>query len=285
MKKYFSIILTLLLIFNVTIVSAKAKKKQKAAGFKWQHIEKGLSAAVVKAPKITRISDSKVTILKIDPKYFKFDIISATEHDSLQRSVKEWSEMKGLVAAINAGMYGLDRHLLNMGYMKNFNHVNNPNFKDNYKAMAVFNPIDSTLPLFQIVDLTNQSFDTYKDKYNSCTQCMRMIDNNGKPVEWIQKHKMRCSMVVLAVDKDGNALFIFTRTPYTPNEFSKFLLSLPIGIHSAMYLEGGPEASLYVNSGDTVIEKFGSYVSRTYAHDRNDKFRKMPNVIGIRRKS
>jgi len=86
MKKYFKGILILCLIFTVTVVSAK--KKQKAAGFKWQHIEKGLSVAVVNAPKITRISDSKVTILKIDPKYFKFDIISATEHDSLLRTVK-----------------------------------------------------------------------------------------------------------------------------------------------------------------------------------------------------
>jgi hypothetical protein len=283
MKKYFSIILTLCLIFTVTVASAK--KKPKAVGFKWQHIEKGLSAAVVNAPKITRISDSKVTILKIDPKFFKFELVAATEHDSLQRSVKEWSEMKGLVAAINAGMYGLDRHLLNMGYMKNYNHVNNPKIKDNYKAMAVFNPVENTLPPFQIIDLANQDWNNYKNSYNSFSQCMRMIDNKGKAVEWIQKYKMRCSMSVLAVDKDGNVLFIFTRTPYTPNEFSKFLLSLPIGIHSAMYLEGGPEASLYVNTGNTVIEKFGSYVSRTYAHDRNDKFRKMPNVIGIRRKS
>ena len=47
MKKYFKGILILCLIFTVTLVSAK--KKQKAVGFKWQHIEKGLSAADLQA--------------------------------------------------------------------------------------------------------------------------------------------------------------------------------------------------------------------------------------------
>jgi len=51
-----------------------------------------------------------------------------------------------------------------------------------------------------------------------------------------------------------------------------------------VYLEGGPEASLYINSGDTIIPKIGSYVSKTYARDDNDHFWKVPNVIGIVKK-
>ncbi|MFZ4739680.1 MAG: hypothetical protein ACOYLE_00770 [Bacteroidales bacterium] len=61
------------------------------------------------------------------------------------------------------------------------------------------------------------------------------------------------------------------------------MLRLPADIQTAMYLEGGPESSLYMNNGEMVVEKIGSYVSRTFAHDRNNEFRKMPNVIGIRR--
>ena len=98
------------------------------------------------------------------------------------------------------------------------------------------------------------------------------------------KGKMRSSMVVLGVDKKGNVLFIFSRSPYTPNEFSKILLKAPIQIQSAMYLEGGPESSLNLNNGEIIVEKIGSYVSRTFAHDKNQQFRKMPNVIGIKRK-
>lgn len=274
------IYLLLLLIF-INQYLAFAKNPQNT--IQWKTLEKGLYLAEVKAPRITRISDSKLTILKIDPKFFSFHLLTASEHDSLQRSVKEWSELGGLIAAINAGMYGGKSRISNVGYMKNYNHINNPNLKPNYFAIAAFNPIDSTLPPFKIIDLQNENWEFYKDKYQSFSQSMRMIDMNRKPLDWIQKRKMRSSMVVLATDKKGNVLFIFTRSPYTPNEFIKLMLKLPADIQTAMYLEGGPESSLYMNNGEMVVEKIGSYVSRTFAHDRNNELRKMPNVIGIRR--
>ncbi len=278
MKKYIPLIFFLILIFQLLAVAETPPK-----AIHWRTLEKGLYLAEVMAPRITHISDAKVTILKIDPKFFSFHLLTASEHDSLQHSVKEWSEIGGLIAAINAGMYGGASHISNVGYMKNFMHINNPDLKPNYFAVAAFNPLDTTLPPFKIIDLQNESWETYKDKYQSFSQSMRMIDNNRKPLDWIQKRKMRCSMVVLAIDKKGNVLFIFTRSPYTPNEFIHFMLKLPADIQTAMYLEGGPESSLYLNNGVAVVEKIGSYVSRTFAHDRNSVFRKMPNVIGIRR--
>lgn len=250
----------------------------------WKTIEKGLYLSELKAPKITRIGDSKITILKIDPKYFSFQLVAASEYDSLQRTVKEWCELKGMIAAINAGMYGGKSRISNVGFMKNINHINNPDFKENYKAIAAFNPVDETLPPFKIIDTENENWENYKDKYLSFSQSMRMIDSQTKPMFWKQKRKMRSSMVVLGTDKKGNVLFIFTRSPFTPNEFSKILLKAPIQIQTAMYLEGGPESSLYVNNGETIVERIGSYVSRTFAHDKNNEFRKMPNVIGIKRK-
>ena len=152
----------LFLLIFISQYLAFAEKVPKI--IQWKTIEKGLCIAEVRAPRITRISDAKVTILKIDPKYFSFHLVTASEHDSLQRSVKEWSEMSGLIAAINAGMYGGVNHICNVGYMKNYNHLNNPNLKPNYLAIAAFNPIDSTLPPFKIIDLQNEKWETYKDK-------------------------------------------------------------------------------------------------------------------------
>ena len=76
--------------------------------------------------------------------------------------------------------------------------------------------------------------------------------------------------------------FIFSRSPYTHNQMIAFMGEFPEKIHSAIYLEGGPETSLYIDLGDHCIEKIGSYVSQTYAHDRNADFWELPNVIGIR---
>jgi hypothetical protein len=61
----------------------------------------------------------------------------------------------------------------------------------------------------------------------------------------------------------------------------EFMRSFPFRLTHAIYLEGGPETSLYITVGNTVIQKIGSYVSDTYPNDDNDHFWKLPNVIGI----
>jgi hypothetical protein len=61
-----------------------------------------------------------------------------------------------------------------------------------------------------------------------------------------------------------------------------FVVSLIPDMRTTVYLEGGPEASLYVQTSDTIITKIGSYVSSTYENDKNDHFWKIPNVISIK---
>ena len=95
-----------------------------------------------------------------------------------------------------------------------------------------------------------------------------MIDCNQKNT-W-GKQERKWSMIVIGIDKKGNALFIFTRTPYSVYDFINILLSLPISIHKAMYLEGGPEASIYINHNGIEIRKFGSYETGFVENDNND---------------
>ena len=98
---------------------------------------------------------------------------------------------------------------------------------------------------------------------------------------WDKRPGQSCSMVVGATDITGNIFFIFTRSPYTHQKMIDFIIQLIPDIRTTVYLEGGPEASLYVQTNDTIISKIGSYVSKTYANDKNDHFWKIPNVIGI----
>ena len=53
-------------------------------------------------------------------------------------------------------------------------------------------------------------------------------------------------------------------------------------LRNAIYLEGGPETSLYIDINDIRIEKIGSYVSQTYPTDDNNNFWELPNIIGIK---
>lgn len=250
----------------------------------WQELERGLFYAEFDAPQKSKVNDSKLSILKIDPKYFSFELLAASEHDSLRRTVEQWSNDFNLAAVVNAGMFNLSDHITGTGYLCNYSHVNNGKIRENFRAMAMFNPKSSVYPAMNIVDMEIENWEEIRENYNSAFQCIRMIDCNQKHVLWKPRIPISSSMCVLATDIKGNILFVFSRSPYTANNMSIMLLSLPLHIYSAMYLEGGPEASLYVSAGDTIIGKIGSWVSRTYPNDENDHFWELPNVIGVKRK-
>ena len=251
----------------------------------WQKVDEGLYFAEIDAPVKSNINDSKITFLKIDPSKYKFEIATASQNKCKPKPLNEWCADKNLIAGVNATMFSLrDRKKAN-GYLCNYKHKNNGKLKGGYGAMAAFNPKkDKTVPPFQIVEICSPDWQKLEPSYNCFAQSIRMIDCNSQKVEWKSKPNMRSSMTVLAADKDGNALFIFVRSPYTANQISDMLLALPLNIKNAMYLDGGPEASFYLCHNGFEICKYGCYVTDTYEKDDNDYYWSIPNIIGISKK-
>jgi len=277
----------LIALFAVVLfVSGKSPVKDSdPPKIQWKTLDAGLEFAELNGPHTSKFSDSKVSVLKINPKYFDFKLVLAKEFDSTQKTIKQWCDTMKLTAGINAGMYSLKDHKSATGFMQNYNHFNNPAFKGGFNAMAVFNPKSDSLPAFQIIDMVEQDWQSISKHYNSCFTSIRMIDNERNGIYWKKKPILKCSMTVLALDKAGNVLFLFCRSPYNANEIINFMLKPELNIQTAMYLEGGPEASLYVKTQDSEIMKFGSYVSYSCPNDDNIKIRTLPNVLGIRKKN
>jgi len=50
-----------------------------------------------------------------------------------------------------------------------------------------------------------------------------------------------------------------------------------------MYLEGGPEASFYLNAFGKKVTKYGSYETGFNERDTNDTYWDIPNVLGIKK--
>ncbi len=256
-----------------------------AQTIKWLQVDEGLFYTEVEAPVKSDVSDSKITIIKIDPTQYRFEIATASQYKCKPKPLDKWCEEHRLMAGVNATMFSLQNNRSAMGYLRNYSHTNNSKLKDGYRAMAVFNPQkNKNVPPFQIIDMNHTDWQSLKSSYHCFAQSIRMIDINSQKIEWKLKPNMRSSMTVLAADKEGHALFIFTRSPYTVNQFSDMLLTLPLGIKNAMYLDGGPEASLYLCLNGFEISKQGCYVSDTYERDDNDHFWDIPNIIGISKK-
>jgi uncharacterized protein YigE (DUF2233 family) len=251
---------------------------QNAPKSDWQRIDEGLHLGEFKSAQKSPVCDYPITVLKIDPNFYHLKLISASEQGGKPRTAKEWADAFGLVAAINASMYAQD-HRTSTGYMKNVKHINNSGVNSKFGAFMVFNPVNGSAPSVQIIDRYEQDWRTLIEAYNTVIQNYRMISLKGNNV-WKQSDNIY-SIAAVAMDKDGNILFIHSRSPYSVHDFNKILLSLPLGIRNAMYVEGGPEATLYVNTGGKERAWAGSYETGFFEHDTNTSLWQLPNIIGI----
>ena len=59
------------------------------------------------------------------------------------------------------------------------------------------------------------------------------------------------------------------------------LMQIPINLERAMYVEGGADAQLYINTGKAEHEFIGSYSTGFREHDQNTFSHPIPNVLGL----
>lgn len=271
-------ILTALIIFLSTLCFSDDQTQPEGI---WKKVDSGLFIGIFDAPQKSNIGDSKITVVKIDPHYYKFKLLSAKEDGKQRMTAKEWCRKYKLIGAINAGMYQEDL-LTHVGYMKNFEYLNNPYVtKDN--AILAFNRADTTVPEIQIIDRECQDFNELREKYNTLIQNIRMVNCRQQNV-WRQQAG-KWSIAALGIDMEGNVLFIFSQSPYTAHDFINILLSLPISLYNAMYLEGGAAASLYLSTVYLELNLSGNIETGLNENNNISVTWPIPNVIGFVKKT
>lgn len=257
----------------------------------WKELSKGFFTTEIALPEKSSHGDSKATVIKIDTKAYNFHLVCATEQtDGEKKHADEWAKEKQFLLVVNAGMFdgvnekGEEDAKTNRGLMVNYKHKNNGklNAGKTQKAVLAFNPKNANVPPVKIIDLLHEDWNYWKNQYHCYSQGLHLIDTKQQNCR--KKDAKKWSMIMVAVDKSGNLLFIFTRSPYTMYNHINNLLKLPLNINNAMYLEGGPETSLYVSVNGTVIQKFGSYETGFNEDDDNNRFWLLPNIIGVTKK-
>ena len=249
---------------------------------KWQTLSSGMEIKFLDAKKTNSEGDSKITIVRIDPKLWElvFAGISLTNGESV-KTAKEWCESKNFVAAINAGMFATD-YRTHTGYLRFRDHVNSSHI-NNYQSVMAFDPVKGKgLSPYRIFDLDAPgiSIQTIQNDYRAVIQNLRLLKKPGINV-WKQQDR-KWSEAAIGEDKEGRILFIFTRHPFTMHDLNEVLLKSGIGIVAAQHLEGGPEAQLYIKIGDFELELCGSYETSYNEDDKNTNFWPIPNIIGVR---
>jgi hypothetical protein len=248
----------------------------------WQMLAPGMELGKFTAARPSRSGDSRITILRIDPDLWSLEFmgLSLDDGSSGRRTARQWSKTHRLTAAINAGMFGTD-YSTHIGYLRFRNHVNNDNVNA-YQSVAAFDPRREGLPHFRIFDLDEPgiSMQSILQDYASAVQNLRLIKRPGQN-QWSPQEKT-WSEAALGEDESGRILFIFCRSPYSMHDLNNELLGLGIGVVSAQHLEGGPQAQLYINTGEMEFEISGSHGTSFSGDDDISTAWPIPNVLGVR---
>jgi hypothetical protein len=237
----------------------------------WQPVAPGLE--------VGRFGDPPVTVVRVDPARFEFRLLSAkTLGLPAGLTAPQWVERHGVSGVINASMFQAD-HLTSVGHMRDERAANNKSWnKDN--AVFVSRPRRPGLPPVRILDRACEDAAGLARDYDVAAQNIRMIDCQGRNV-WAQQPR-KWSTACVGTDAQGRVLLVHVRAPYTTHDLIDVLLRLPLGLRRLMYVEGGPEASLYVKAGGReVVAEMGSFETGFFESDGNRVFWPLPNVIAF----
>ncbi len=245
----------------------------------WAPLEPGLELGLFPGPG-TAPGDGKIWVLRLDPKRFELKLVNASASDARPRTVRAWAMGAGAVAAINAGMFQTDG-LTSVGLMRTRAHQNNPRRSTRYKAVLAFDPVKPELPPVRILDADCGELDPFLQAYGTLIQSIRMVSCDRKNV-WAADAK-RWSAAAIGVDGAGRALFIHARSPWSVHDLVDALLALPLDLRRAMYVEGGPEAQLFVRAGGREVERLGAFEGGAHKEGAGVAW-EIPNaVVAVRR--
>jgi hypothetical protein len=271
-------VLAALAALLLPVSAAPPRPAAPAAGAGWQLLEPGLELALFEVPGATS-RDRPITVVRIDPARFELKLLNASSPgEGTTRTARAWADRAGAAAAINASMYQED-YRTSVSLMRTRDHVNQRRISKD-RAVLAFDPLASGLPSVRMIDRDCESFDTTHVAYASLVQSIRLVSCDRRNV-WAPSSR-RFSTAAIGVDGKGRVLFIHSRTAWPVHDLVNTLLALPIDLRQAMYVEGGPEAQLYVKAGGQEHEWVGAFESAPVAENREAW--PVPNVVAAVRR-
>jgi len=237
-----------------------------------------IERVVAPFPAPVPIGDGRVTVVRIDPRVYPLRLLTAATHGGV-RTAPAWAQVFGLRGVANAGMFLEGGR--SVGLMVSPAGTNQGRVNARYGAFLAFDPAAATDAPVAMFGRGCPGFDLarIRARYRTVIQSIALLDCRGRPIP--SSGRRAYSASAIGLDRRGRVAFVHVRTPYTMGAFRRILASPAVGLVSAMYLEGGPEASLWVRGEHETVEEMGSYETGFFESDENRRFWEIPNVIGF----
>jgi hypothetical protein len=224
------------------------------------------------------VADDCVDVVRIDLGGHRLRVLSAL-HAGGARPMAAWVADERLIAGINAGMF--HDNLRSVGMLVTPGADNNPDDNGAFGGFLAFDPVDPASPPVIVAGRDCPGFDlpALRARYRSIAQSYRMVGCDGEPLAW--KDPKAYSAAAIGVDRAGRVVLLHARAPHLMRDVSTTAAGLELA--GAIFVEGGPEATLVVTARDGSVARVGSYETAFNENDANQVQWDLPNVIGIAR--
>jgi hypothetical protein len=223
-------------------------------------------------------ADDCLDVVRIDLAGHELRVLTASHHGGA-RPMPRWLADEKLIAGINAGMFHDDER--SVGLLVSADAVNNPDDNSAFGGYLAFDPVDPASPAVIVAGRDCPGFDLaeLRERYRAITQSYRIVGCDGEAIAW--RDPKSYSAAAIGVDRDGRVVLLHARAPHLMKEISATAATLELA--GAIFVEGGPEATLLVRARDGAVERVGSFETGFTEHDGNRAYWSLPNILGVAR--
>jgi hypothetical protein len=217
-------------------------------------------------------------VVRADLRHHALRLVAASR-DGDARPAPRWLEELGLVAAVNAGMF--HEGGASVGLLVDGDHVNQARDNQKLGGYLAFGPRDPAAAPVVITGRACRGFDldALRAAYRSVTQSYRLLGCDGEALAWADpKHY---SAAAVGLDRDGRLVLIHARAPFLMRDLSRSLARPELGLTGALFVEGGPEATVAIHAAGGDLLLVGSYETGFVEDDDNTVPWALPNLIAL----
>jgi hypothetical protein len=223
-------------------------------------------------------TEACLDLVRIDLSRYAMKILAGAR-DGGARPAPRWADDFGLVAVINLAMFKDEGAPVALAVDAR----GALTAKDTaaFGGFLAFDPIDPRDPPVAVAGRPCKDFDlvALRRRYRAVVQSYRLVDCDGGAIAW--KDAKSYSAAAVGVDRTGRLVLVHARAPFTMRALSAALARPALGVAGAIFVEGGPEASLIVHGGAGSLERVGSFETGFVETDDNRRFWDLPNVLGV----
>jgi hypothetical protein len=234
----------------------------------------GLTAARVE---LAGAPGACLDVVRADPARFKLRVLTAAR-DGSSHPAPAWRETFHLAAVINAGMFHADGTPVGL-IVENGVAVGGDNKK--FFGVLAFDPRSPDDPPAVLTGRDCPGFDlaALRKHYLSLVEDQRLLGCDGAALPW--GDPKRYSAAAIGLDRSGRIVLLHARTAVTMTELSRALATKELDLAGALFLEGGPEASLVAKGEAGELSRVGSYETGFLENDNNRAFWWLPVVLAL----